>query len=255
MRQSYTLSRDPSVGSERHQSLHNNIKWSYDLLDTHEQWFLRQFSVFVGGATLKTIEGVLATEAYFAQCILDCANSLVNKGLLNRSDYLGSRVTRITMLETTRAFTSKCLREKGEAEQISALHARHYLEMVEKAMLGLKEDQQNAQLRILEGEQTNLRVALSWLVERNETINALRFCEAFGKFCGLYRAWEEERRFLRVVLDLPQVPEGRSIRARVLRRAGHLSYRLRDLNEAVVWLTESVAISGNMEINKTWQVL
>ena len=80
VRQSYTLSRDPSVGSERHQSLHNNIKWSYDLLDTHEQWFLRQFSVFVGGATLKTIEGVLATEEYSAQCILDCANSARQQG-------------------------------------------------------------------------------------------------------------------------------------------------------------------------------
>lgn len=243
----YTLSRELLFGPERHRSLYNNVKWSYDLLNTHEQWFLRQFSVFVGGATLKTIEDVFATEEHSIQSILECVRLLINKNLLDSSDCLDSQVTRITMLKTTHTFVYKRLQEKGELEQISALHAMYYLEMVEAAMPVLKKEQQDSQLLMLKSEQTNLHAALTWLIKQKETIDALRFCEAFGKFYGLYGEWEEERHFLHTVLDLPQVSEGRAIRARVLRRAGHLSYRLRDFNQAVVWLNESVTISRDVE--------
>jgi tetratricopeptide (TPR) repeat protein len=55
---------------------------------------------------------------------------------------------------------------------------------------------------------------------------------------------------LKAVLVLPQQPELRAIRAQVLRRAGHLAYRLRDLVAAHALQEESVResrASGNQE--------
>ena len=42
----------------RHQTLHNAIAWSYDLLNESEQKLFRRLSVFVGGCTLEAVEAV-----------------------------------------------------------------------------------------------------------------------------------------------------------------------------------------------------
>src|SRR5207244_1865259 len=73
-----------------------------------------------------------------------------------------------------------------------------------------------------------------------------RFCDAFGKFCGLRGYWSEEQRWLKAVLELPKIPGETAIRARVLRRAGHLAYRLRNLAEARTLQEESIACSREL---------
>src|SRR5438132_1180810 len=94
-----------------------------------------------------------------------------------------------------------------------------------------------------EQEKQNLRAALTYLIQQKEAERSLRYCEAFGKFCGLRGYWREEQYWLKTVLALPWSLEARAIRARVLRRAGHLAYRLRDLVLARSLLEESVALS------------
>jgi tetratricopeptide (TPR) repeat protein len=150
------------------------------------------------------------------------------------------------MLETMREFGYICLRENGELERCQREHALYYLTLVEQAAPELKGHEQMDWLQRLESEGENLRAAQQWLVEHGETILALRFAEACGKFYGLRGYWGEEWYWLRAVLALPlpaDLQEGRAIRARVLRRAGHLAYRLRHLNEARQWQQESVRLS------------
>ena len=88
---------------------------------------------------------------------------------------------------------------------------------------------------ILDAELGNLRSAMQWFIEHKEGELALRFCEAFGKFCGLRGYWSEERHWLQMVLDLPETSQPTRVRAHVLRRAGYLAYRLRDLPAAHAW--------------------
>src|SRR5205823_5895697 len=98
--------------------------------------------------------------------------------------------------------------------------------LVERAGPFLRGAEQIVWLERLEEEKDNLRAALGWLIDHREAELALRFCDVFGKFCGLRGYWSEEQRWLKAVLELPKTPDQTAIRARVLRRAGHLAYRL-----------------------------
>src|SRR5262249_5019619 len=151
-----------------------------------------------------------------------------------------------TMLETVRDYGLECLHQEGEFEEVQRIHAFHYLALAETAQEHLKGAHQAKWLVILDAELGNLRTALQWFIEHKDGKRVLRFCEAFGKFCGLRGYWVEERHWLQMGLDLPEVSEPTVIRARVLRRAGHLAYRLRDLSTAYVWFEESVRLSRQL---------
>jgi predicted ATPase/transcriptional regulator with XRE-family HTH domain len=240
------LKSDIVTLSERHRTLYNTMKWSYDLLNMQEQWLFRHLSVFVGGASLETIENFFGGRERLASDIVDDVYSLVDKSLLY-CKYLDDNTVRVMMLETTRDFGINCLRMSGEFEKVHHSHALYYLHMIEEAVLYLKGPLQGVWLQKIERELFDLREALGWLIDRKETVLALRFCEAFGKFCGLCGYWSEEQRWLQAALELPQTAESKVMRAKVLRRAGHLAYRLRDLTAAYTLYEESVSISRDLE--------
>ena len=54
------LTNGPKDVSVRQQTLRNTLAWSYDLLNSWEQWLFRQLCVFVGGCTLEAAEAVCA---------------------------------------------------------------------------------------------------------------------------------------------------------------------------------------------------
>lgn len=227
---------------ERHRTLYYLIQWSYDLLDEQEQWLFRHLSVFVGGASLPTIEAVFGTVIQSEATLLEAVTSLLNKSLLQRIEQENGE-PRFMMLEIIRTYALACLQEQREMQERRRAHALHYLALVELAAPFLKSPQQVAWLQQLEQELDNLRAALRWLIEQQETELALRFCEGFGKFCGLRGYWREEQSWLNAALMLPQQTAHQGVRGNVLRRAGHLAYRFRDLTEARTLLEQSVACS------------
>ena len=169
-------------------------------------------------------------------------SSLLDQSLVQQVK-VSSEEVRFSMLEIVRDYGLECLRQEGEIEEVQQAHALYYLALAEKAQPHLKGAQQAEWLVILDAEVGNLRSAIQWFIEHKEGELALRFCEAFGKFCGLRGYWSEERRLLQVVLDLPEASPPTAIRARVLRRAAHLAYRFRDLPTAHTWFAESVKLS------------
>jgi predicted ATPase/DNA-binding XRE family transcriptional regulator/Tfp pilus assembly protein PilF len=230
---------------ERHRTLYYMMGWSYDLLNEQEQWLFRHLSVFVGGASLETIEKVFGVIIQPASMLLEVVTSLLNKSLLQRREQDDGE-PRFVMLETIRHYALDCLRENGETQEQWRAYARYYLALVEQAAPSLKSSQQMVWLQRLEQELDNLRAALQWLIEQQETELVLHFCEGFGKLCGLRGYWREEQRWLNAVLLLPQQTAQPDIRGKVLRRAGHLAYRLRDLTQARALLEESVTCSRAM---------
>jgi len=229
----------------KQQTLYNTITWSYDLLDAQEKWLFRQLSPFAGGCTLDAAETILSKREERTIDILETLASLLDKSLIQQVEQAGGE-PRFMMLETIREYALDCLRVQGEMAQAQHDIAMYYLAFVEKAEPYLKGAQQVEWLALLELEVENLRAALQWLVENGEATHALRFCEAFGKFCGLRGYWTEEQRWLKTVLALPQTPESARVRALVLRRAGHLAYRLRDLVSARALQEESVKLSREL---------
>lgn len=225
---------------ERHLTLASTIKWSYDLLDEQEQWLFRHLSVFVGGATLTTIEAFFSTSFPSSQ-VIEIVDSLLSKSLLERVEQENGE-QRFLMLETLRSFATESLLASGELEGCWRSFAVYAAKLVEEAEPHLKRPEQAVWLKKLQLELDNLRAALRWLIEQQETALALRFCEAFGKFCGLGGYWLEERHWLEMALLLPGA-EQQPDYCRVQRRAGHLAYRLRNLPEARMLLEQSIVHS------------
>lgn len=236
------LKSDVQTLPEKQQTLYKTITWSYDLLDAQEQWLFRHLSIFVGGCALEAVEALFSRREQQAVDIINTLASLVDKSLLQQVAQEDEE-PRLALLETVREYGLAWLRKQGEFARISAAHAMYYLAYVEKADHYLRGARQAEWLALLEREKENLRAALQWFIDQSETAYALRFCDVFGKFCGLRGYWTEEQRWLRAVLALPQTPESLAVRARVLRRAGHLAYRLRDLASARALQEESVSIS------------
>ncbi len=238
---------------DRQRTLDLTIDWSYGLLDAHEKWLFRHLSVFAGGTTFDTIREFFQSNEQRPERpadLLETINSLLAKCLLHNVDP-ESEERRFGMLETIRDYGLNSLRAAGEQAACQHDYALYYLKVVEQAGPHLKDSQQAVWLGRLEREQKNLRAALTWLVEQKETGLALHFIEAFGKYCGLYGYWTEEKRWLDTVLSLPEEPQHVAIRARVLRRAGHLAYRLRDLTGARQLFEQSITYAREADDKST----
>ncbi|HLZ58486.1 MAG TPA: tetratricopeptide repeat protein [Ktedonosporobacter sp.] len=227
----------------RQQTLYNTITWSYDLLDEQEQWLFRHLSVFPGGSTLEAVEEVL--NPGHTLDILNLISSLIDKSLLMQRER-DEQTPCFVLLETLREYGLHRLAMHAEKEASQSAHALYYLAFVELARPYLNGALQAQWLALLEQEIENLRGALAWLIQQQKTTLALRFCDAFGKFCGLRGYWAEEQHWLQAALALPQTIEAKVMRARVLRRVGHLAYRLRDLTRARSLQEESVALSREL---------
>lgn len=249
----HILRNDLRTIPERHHTLDYMIKWSYDLLSEQEKWFFQHFAVFIGGAQIETIEECFNAAIQPPATIVEIVTSVLNKSLIQRIEQENDE-PRFSMLETLRHYALDCLQTSGEIQTQYRAYAMYYLALVERAAPYLKSSQQAQWLAKLDQEVDNLREALRWLIEQQETELALRFCEAFGKFCGLRGYWNDEKYWLQTTLLLPELPEPQqqAIRARVLRRAGHLAYRLRDLPEAYRLLQQSIDYSRKVH---DWQNL
>ena len=136
---------------DRHHTLRATISWSHELLDDAERALFQQLSVFAGGCTLDS-------AAVVTQAGLDAVASLVGKSLLRAGD------GRVRMLATIREFAQERLEESGDASEVRARHARHYLDLARVADEELTgPDQADAFARLAQ-EQDNIRAALTWAV-------------------------------------------------------------------------------------------
>jgi hypothetical protein len=105
---------------ERHQTLQNAVRWSYDLLTHDEQRVFDSLSVFAGSFSLDAAEAVFGEHGADGIDILDPVARLVDRSMLTlvRPDAGGSRYE---MLETMREFGRGRL---GDDETVE-LHRRH----------------------------------------------------------------------------------------------------------------------------------
>src|SRR5256886_592124 len=215
------------------QTLRNTLKWSYDLLDAHEQQLFRRLAVFERGWTLEAAEalGNANREVQDDLLILDGLASLIDKSLLRQIEYEGTE-PRFFMFMTVREYGLECLRENGEEDLIRRAHSDYYLALVEEAEPHLRDEQQLLWLRRLDREQENLRAALSWLIAHEKAEIALRFCGALWWFWQMRGYWSEGRRWLKTVLALSEAREQTVLRAKVLSAAGELAADQGDLQEA-----------------------
>ena len=167
-----------SEASERHQTLHAAIDWSYALLDTGEQTLLQWLSVFVGDFDLAaaTVVGVGAGLDEFDT--VERLGSLVAKSLVERTEADG--VSRYRLLETIRQYAAERLATDGDTDRARDVHAAHYVAVGSALFAQYRTPLDFEALEQLRIETPNLAAGLRRLIESGHVADVLRFFDDVG---------------------------------------------------------------------------
>ena len=190
------------AASERQKTLNHAIGWSYSLLSEEEQKLFTYLSVFSGGFSL------LAAEAMFSRKVTEksLANliaSLLDKSLLKLApDPKARSEARYTMLVTIQEFARERLREMGVETEIRSEHLAYFLDLAEKADKELRGHNQLEWLHRLNSDRDNLRAALDWAIETEQTEIALQLVRKLHWFWFVRGDHSEGRQWLERILAL-----------------------------------------------------
>jgi predicted ATPase len=214
------LTGGPRDAPERQRTLRDTIAWSHGLLPSELQALFRRLAVFAGGCSLEAAEAVCNVS-------FDEIAALVEASLLKP---LGTG--RFLMLETIREYGLDRLQEAGEAQELEAAHAAHFLELAEQAGPHLSGGgaEQSDWFRRLEEERDNLRAAIAFLSESPEADPEMRIVVATWDFWWLHGYVPEARRYLDHALARG-VPRDRT-GVNALEGAAYLAYLEHDVATA-----------------------
>ena len=192
------------AASERQKTLQQAIDWSYQLLPPEEQKLFAYLSMFAGSFSLETVENMLSQKS-MGKPVPDLVVSLLDKSLLKRAPDFGlSNEVRYIMLVTLREYARNRLREMGEETEIRNRHLTYYLGLAERASLELRGPDQVEWLRGLASVRDDLRSALDWVIETQQTETALQMGSYLSWFWNRRSDLGEGRRWLGKVVDLPE---------------------------------------------------
>ena len=212
----------------RQRTLRGAIDWSYDLLEEPQRRLLARFSVFAGGATFDWVEVVANPDGELGVDTLDALGSLVDKSLLRQMEDPDGE-PRFSMLETIREYASERLEGSGERAELRRRHAEQVVAFAEAAEPHLEGSA--SWLDRCEREHDNLRAALAWSLETQETAIGLGIGAALWRFWQQRGYLREGHRLLDELLANFKA-ERTAVRAAAENAAGSLAYWQGDYPEA-----------------------
>ena len=234
---------------ERHQTLRNTIAWSYHLLNAVEQQLFRRISVFVGSCSLEAIEALYSSYPDRTMLVLDGVSSLIDKSLLRQVEQ--GDEPRIVMLETIREYALEMLDANVEERFSRHAHAVYYMTLAEESERELVGPQQAAWLERLEQEHDNLRAALDWSLQQDESTNetqrrmemALRLAGALRRFWQMHGHLNEGQTLTEKALSASEgIPVSVQSRAKALIAAGTLASIQNDYDRTEAYCRESLLL-------------
>lgn len=134
--------------------------------------------------------------------VSDLVTSLLDKSLLQRT-FDDSGESLFTMLVTIQHFARDRLRETGDEIDARNWHIAYFLQLVEQADRKLRGPNQLEWLQRLEIMRDNLRAALDWAIETEQTKFALQLARRLHWFWFVKGDHTEGRQWLGRVIALP----------------------------------------------------
>jgi predicted ATPase/DNA-binding XRE family transcriptional regulator len=197
----------------RQRTMRDTVAWSHDLLSESEAVLFRRLAVFSGGYDLDAVAAVCGPQPENEALV--GISDLLDRNLISLSADDQTSTPRYRMFDVVREYAAERLAAARESEILSRRHADHFLALAEEAEGHLTGAGQDTWFRRLNGERGNLRRALAWALDRNETVTALRFTSALWRFWRHAGEFAEGRRWSDAALALAgDVPD--SLRARAL---------------------------------------
>lgn len=224
----------------RQRTMRDAIAWSYDLLPAAGQTLFRRLAIFTGGFTLDAAAAVSGQDDNAVVASLEALQAASLVQVVEHPD----GEPRFALLETVREFGVDLLASRGELEEVGRSHASYYVGLAQAGGAELAAAAPGRWLARLEAEQANLRAALTWLRDREETAAGLRLAGALGGFWRLRNTSTEGRSWLETFLARPDADEAPSAdRIVALRWAGELAGLEGDLETAKTRLSASLALA------------
>ncbi|HET6884716.1 MAG TPA: BTAD domain-containing putative transcriptional regulator, partial [Rubrobacteraceae bacterium] len=229
--------------TSRQRTLRGSLDWSFALLDEPERKLFGRLAVFAGGWSLEAAQAVCSEDGIGQDFVLDLLSELVDKSLVMVGS-TASGATRYRMLEPIRQYAREKLEVGGGAEEAQGRHAAFFLDVAEEAEPELAGPRSGPWVGRLEEEHDNLRAALSWVLERREAGQDLRFGAALWRFWLAEGYLSEGREWLDAILaGGEQGPE----RARALEGLGWLAQYQGDIERAAAAYREMLKLSRELD--------
>ncbi len=229
----------------RLRAMRDAIAWSYDLLTPEEQALFRRLAVFAGGCT-QDAAGAVANATGDAEFDpFPGITALVEANLLRLVTGIDDAEPRYAMLETIRDYGLKELATSGEETMVRDAHAAWCLRLAEQAAPFWYTGEQGSWAVRLDADYDNLRVALMWLAETDDTATGVRLAGWLAWFWFYCNHWAEGRGWLERAIAWSS--GSRTIeRVRVLNMGAYFSLFHGDRVQAMSWAEESLAIAGEI---------
>jgi predicted ATPase len=158
----------------RQQTLRAVVDWSYDLLDDAQRKVFERLSVFAGGCTLAAAEEVIGGDDLPFEIVAESIDQLVDKSLvLPVHDGLA---VRYHQLQTLSQYGRERLASSSYAEKVRERHASYFLDLARIAEPIVGERGQSDWINRLDGELSNVRVALQWFFMRDRRRRRFGYC-------------------------------------------------------------------------------
>jgi predicted ATPase/DNA-binding SARP family transcriptional activator len=193
----------------RHQTLLALIEWSHQLLTVPEQVLLRRLAVFAGGFSLEAAQAVGGEGV--GEDVLETLAHLAEKSLVEVEDPAEAVEGRFRLLETIRQYAREKLMEAGEAEQVRDRHLAYFLHFAEEVEPKLRGVEQLTWLERVEREHDNLRAALAWALEGDQSDLALQLVGALEYFWQLRGYLSESQKWLEDALALAEREQNKKL--------------------------------------------
>jgi predicted ATPase/DNA-binding XRE family transcriptional regulator len=232
---------------ERQRNMRATLDWSYELLSEPEQALFRRLSVFAGGFTLEAGEVVGAQAAEADERpgeALGLLNALVEQSLVVMLPARAGSEVRYRMLEPVRQYALERLETSDDADEARRRHAAYFLGLAEEAEPELRASQQVQWLERLERENGNLRIAMSWALDTDDTESAARLGWALWLFWRFHGHQREGRGWMEVLLERDIPPR---LRPRVVHAALAMAYMQGDYEAVARYSVELLELSHEVE--------
>lgn len=225
---------------ERHRSLRAVFEQSWRMLGENEQNVLMRVSVFRGGFDLQAAEEVAGASLPLLVGLVD--KSLIRLNVNGRYD----------LHELLRQFAAD--RMSADESYVTAnRHLTYFLKLAQQAQAHQFGGEQTHWFDHLESHMDNLRAALKWSWESDETEAGLRLVAALKWFFGWRSHWIEGVAWMERLLAAgsERFPP---LRAEVLQCAGALTGSFEDFPRSQAYLKDALAFfrEANDPLNLAW---
>jgi predicted ATPase/class 3 adenylate cyclase len=228
----------------RQQTMRGAIEWSYQLLEDGPQGLLRELAVFVGGWSLEAAEALADSKT----AVVNGLEALIDAGLV-REPLVIEGERRFRFFEAVREFALEQLGELGDLEPARRRHADYFVGLADRAAPFLEAGADHSRwLGVLAIERDNLRAAMHWCIERDETERALRMGGAIWRYWFLDGTEGHIDEWRTALLNLLERSSDRTRHtARALVGAGVLSSRLGDLVRARALYVDALSLAREVQ--------